>query len=69
MAKPAAPVGTPERYKDGWQVPSSSGPGVYFVRLGPRPQCQCGAWVFGHGSPCRHIRAVKKLLEDGRGDA
>jgi hypothetical protein len=69
MAKGVKPVGQIERYKDGWHMPSASGPGVYFVRLEPRPQCQCGAWVFGHGSPCRHIRAVRAWLTKEGADA
>jgi SWIM zinc finger len=59
-------VGKPEKRGSGWRVPSASGPGAHFVRLVPRPQCTCSFWVFGHGAPCRHIRAVKALLDKER---
>jgi hypothetical protein len=55
-------VVTPEPFRKGWKVPSASGPGWHDVRLMPRPQCTCRWWVFDHGTPCRHIRAVKALV-------
>jgi hypothetical protein len=55
-------IGEPVRYGDGWKVPSSSGPGVHFVRLTPHWRCTWSAWIFGHGTPCKHLLAVKKLL-------
>jgi hypothetical protein len=67
MAIRAAPVDTPEPFRGGWRVASASGPGWHFVRLQPRPQCTCSFFVFGHGAPCRHIRAVRKLVDE-RGD-
>jgi SWIM zinc finger len=57
-----AELGIPERHGDGWQVPSASGPGFHFVHLRPHLRCTCSAWIFGHGTPCTHIRAVKALL-------
>jgi hypothetical protein len=60
-------VGTPERFGHGWKVPSASGPGWHDVRLVPRLQCTCSWWVFGHGTPCRHIRAVKALVAREQG--
>ena len=62
MKAAAQQVGTPERFRNGWKVPSASGPGWHYVRLTPRLQCTCHWWVFGHGTPCRHIRAVKALV-------
>jgi hypothetical protein len=59
MGKPVGAVGAIEPYKDGWHVASSNGQATYFVRLRPRLQCQCGAWMFGHGAPCKHLRAVQ----------
>jgi hypothetical protein len=55
-------VGTPEPFRNGWKVPSASGPGWHYVRLTPRVQCTCSWWVFGHGTLCRHIRAVRTLV-------
>jgi hypothetical protein len=69
MAKRVQPVETPQRYKDVWRVRSRTGPGYYYVRLDPRPSCQCGAWLYGHGAPCAHIVAVKKCLEEENQDA
>jgi hypothetical protein len=65
MAKPAVPE--PERYRDLWRVRSRTEPRFYYVRLEPKPTCQCAAFLFGHGSPCAHIVAVRKFIEQEGG--
>ena len=69
--KTATQVSTPERHGTGWRVASASTPGAYyFVTRTPHLRCTCPAWMFGHGAPCRHIRAVKAMLKEEayRGD-
>jgi hypothetical protein len=55
-------VGTPERVRKGWKIPSAAGLGVYFVHQTPHWRCTCPAWIVGHGTPCKHQLAVKNLL-------
>jgi hypothetical protein len=56
------------RYGTGWRVASASMPMVtHFVSRAPHWHCTCSAWVWGHGAPCRHIRAVREWLSQGRG--
>jgi hypothetical protein len=59
------------RHGMGWKVTSASTPGTfYFVTKTPHLRCTCSAWGFGHGVPCRHIRAVRAMLKEDayRGD-
>jgi hypothetical protein len=56
------------RHLHGWRVASASQPDItHFVTMTPHPRCTCGAWIFGHGTPCAHIRAVKALLTEESG--
>jgi hypothetical protein len=66
MKTSAAPVGIPERASHRWRVRSTSGPGWHYVRLGAQTQmsCTCSGWRFGHGAPCKHIRAVQRRLAE-----
>jgi hypothetical protein len=51
------------RHGAGWRVASASIPGAFhFVSKTPHLRCTCPAWIFGHGAPCRHMRAVKAML-------
>jgi len=51
------------RHLHGWRVASASRPDTFhFVCRTPHWRCTCGAWMFGHGAPCRHIRAVKAMV-------
>lgn len=47
----------------GWKVASASQAGTWhYVAMTPHPRCTCSGWIFGHGAPCRHMRAVKAML-------
>ena len=55
--KVATQVSSIKRRGSGWRVRSSSHGGSYFVSLEPL-RCTCPAWAYGHGEPCKHVKAV-----------
>ena len=70
MAKRAAPpVGTPVRSAgDLWLVPGSGAEKTYVVRFTPtRRSCSCGAYLYGHGAPCKHLHAVAAAIAAEKG--
>jgi hypothetical protein len=51
------------KHLHGWKVASASQPSTaHFITNAPHWRCTCGSYMFGHGAPCRHIRAVKAML-------
>jgi hypothetical protein len=51
------------KHLHGWHVASASRPDTrHFVTNVPHWRCTCSAMIFGHGAPCRHIRAVRASL-------
>jgi hypothetical protein len=63
----AAELGTPQRHREGWLVPSASLPDVaWYVELGETVRCTCPGWVHRRtslpGGECRHIKAVRELM-------
>jgi hypothetical protein len=61
-------IGTPQRYKDGWHVPS--GQVVYFMSITPeRARCTCPSFVWKRKrlprSECKHIAKVREVMRHG----
>jgi hypothetical protein len=68
MAHATTQVSTPQRHKDGWLVPSSSGDQVYEVEenVWGRWTCSCEDFWYRRrrGGMCKHIAAVESMLID-----
>lgn len=47
-----------ERHGEAWRVPSMSGRGIYQVRLGEAPRCECPDFELT-AKPCKHIYAAQ----------
>jgi hypothetical protein len=61
-------VGMPQRYGEGWLVPSTSGQGMYQVqqhRFGWSCQCADFAYRGRRSGTCKHIGAVLSMLISG----
>jgi hypothetical protein len=53
----------------GWRVESASMPGMFHFVSHDGRRCTCGAFVYSRGGlPCKHMRAVKAMLQEQGGD-
>lgn len=63
-----AEVGNPERRGNGWFVPSGDkGIGYFVERLEGRWRCTCPSFRWRQTNECKHIVAVRRILQQGNG--
>ena len=62
----ATEVGTPIRRGGGWFVPSGL-VGYYCERVQGRWRCTCPSFRWRKTRECKHIAAVRRMLQQGNG--